>query len=171
MANTIDIVIPDLGDFDEVEVIEILVASGDSVEKEDGLLTVETDKASMDIPAPEDGVITALSSAVGDMVSAGDVIGQMSVAAGKTDAANPPSGDSADASIDADDNVETATQDKVVKPAGEQTLVVPDLGTSTMLKSSNYTYSLVTPSLLKTRWSLSRLIKPPWMFRQRLQER
>ena len=45
MTSTIDIVIPDLGDFEDVEVIEILVSNGDTVEREDGLITVETDKA------------------------------------------------------------------------------------------------------------------------------
>lgn len=77
MANTIDIVIPDLGDFEGVEVIELLTKVGDSVEREDGLIIVETDKASMDIPSPENGVIEALTVSVGDSVSSGDVIGKL----------------------------------------------------------------------------------------------
>ena len=76
MANTIDIVVPDLGDFENVEVIEVLVSGGDTVEREDGLVTVETDKASMDIPSPENGVIDRLTVNVGDTISTGDVIGQ-----------------------------------------------------------------------------------------------
>ena len=51
MAKTIDIVVPDLGDFENVEVIEVLVGAGDTVEREDGLVTIETDKASLDIPS------------------------------------------------------------------------------------------------------------------------
>ena len=75
MATTVNIVIPDLGDFENVEIIEILVKAGDTVEREDGLITIETDKASMDIPSPENGVIESLTVAVGDTVSTGDVIG------------------------------------------------------------------------------------------------
>jgi len=51
-GNTIDIVIPDIGDFDTVEVIEILVAVGDQVAEDDGLITLESDKASMEVPSP-----------------------------------------------------------------------------------------------------------------------
>ena len=77
MADTIDITVPDLGDFDDVEVIEILVAAGDQVAEEDGLITLETDKASMDVPAPAALVkLLELTVAVGDKVSTGDKIGR-----------------------------------------------------------------------------------------------
>ena len=89
MAQTIDIVVPDLGDFDNVEVIEVLVSGGDSVAVEDGLVTIETDKASMDIPAPADGVIESLTIGVGDTVSTGDVIGKMTT---ESASAGEPSG-------------------------------------------------------------------------------
>ena len=79
MAETIEITVPDLGDFSDVEVIEVLVSAGDTVEREDGLVTVETDKASMDIPAPENGKIDSLTVSVGDTVSTGDVIGKLTV--------------------------------------------------------------------------------------------
>ena len=62
MADKMDIVVPDLGDFSDVEIIEVLVAAGDTVRKEDGLITLETDKATMDVPAPEDGTIAAISA-------------------------------------------------------------------------------------------------------------
>ncbi len=84
MAEKIDILIPDLGDFADVEVIEVLVAVGDSVAQEDGLITLETDKAAMDVPAPANGIIEALSVAVGDKVSEGDVIGRLAVEGGDT---------------------------------------------------------------------------------------
>ena len=63
------IIVPDLGDFSNVDIIEILVKTGDSVKKEDSLITLETDKASMDVPAPADGVIATLTVKVGDKVS------------------------------------------------------------------------------------------------------
>ena len=76
------IIVPDLGDFANVDVIEVLVKAGDSVKKEDSLITLETDKASMDVPAPADGVIATLTVKVGDKVSAGDTIGTLDSAGG-----------------------------------------------------------------------------------------
>jgi len=71
---TLKLTIPDLGDFDEVEVIEVLVAPGDKVEVEDPLVTLETDKASMDIPAEHAGSIVSVELKVGDRVSSGDTV-------------------------------------------------------------------------------------------------
>ena len=89
MANVVDIVVPDLGDFSDVEVIEILVAPGDEVEREDGLITLETDKATMDVPAADGGVIESLSVALGDTVSTGDTIGRIAVASGEAEPVTP----------------------------------------------------------------------------------
>ena len=69
-----EIVVPDIGDFDEVEVIEILVSEGETVAVEDSLISVESDKATMEIPAPVSGVITELKIAIGDKVSMGSLI-------------------------------------------------------------------------------------------------
>ncbi len=81
MANTIDIKVPDLGDFSDVEVIEVLVKAGDRVKPEDGLITLETEKASMDVPSEGEGVLEEITVAVGDKVSTGDVIGRLRVEA------------------------------------------------------------------------------------------
>ncbi len=89
MADKIDIVVPDLGDFADVEIIEVLVGAGDAVQKEDGLITLETDKATMEVPAPETGSIVEIIVSVGGTVNAGDVIGSMSVEGGV--AADPAS--------------------------------------------------------------------------------
>ena len=70
----IQLTIPDLGDFDDVEVIEVLVAPGDTVAVEDALITLETDKASMDVPAEQAGKIISIDVSVGDRVSQGDAI-------------------------------------------------------------------------------------------------
>ncbi len=73
-TSTIEIRVPDIGDFDNVDVIDIIVKPGDTVRIEDPLLTVESEKATMDIPAPVAGVVESVSAAVGDKVSEGDVI-------------------------------------------------------------------------------------------------
>jgi len=66
--------VPDIGDFDAVEVIEVLVAEGDRIEAEQSLITLESDKATMEVPAPEAGVIAKVLVKVGDQVSEGTVI-------------------------------------------------------------------------------------------------
>ena len=70
------LIVPDIGDFDSVEIIEVLVNVGDKVSKEQSLITVESDKASMEIPASDDGVVTKLLVKVGDKVLFGKYAGQ-----------------------------------------------------------------------------------------------
>jgi pyruvate dehydrogenase E2 component (dihydrolipoamide acetyltransferase) len=77
-ATIQDIVVPDIGDFDEVEVIEILVSVNDDINKEDSLVTLESDKASMEIPSDLTGTIKSLAIKVGDKVKKGSVIGTIS---------------------------------------------------------------------------------------------
>ncbi|MGI9203429.1 MAG: dihydrolipoyl dehydrogenase [Woeseiaceae bacterium] len=74
MAKKLELVVPDLGDFEDVEVIEVLVAVGDSVVVEDPLVTLETDKATMDVPASHAGIIADIAVSVGNKVSAGDTV-------------------------------------------------------------------------------------------------
>ena len=69
-----DILVPDIGDFKEVEVVEILVKPGDTVAKEQSLVSLESDKATMEIPSPEGGVVKQLKVKVGDKVSQGSVL-------------------------------------------------------------------------------------------------
>jgi pyruvate dehydrogenase E2 component (dihydrolipoamide acetyltransferase) len=78
---TKQITIPDIGDSDSVEIIEILVSVGDQVAVEDSLLTLQSDKASMEIPSPVEGTITSIAVAVGDSVKEGDHIFDMEVSA------------------------------------------------------------------------------------------
>ena len=66
-----DVLIPNLGDIDEVEVIEITVSPGDQVQENDGLIVIESDKASMEVPCPSDGVVEEILVTVGDMVGEG----------------------------------------------------------------------------------------------------
>src|SRR3989338_6377810 len=73
MSQTIAIKVPDIGNFKEVPVIEVLVKPGDTVAIEQSLITLETDKATMDVPAPVAGVVKELMMKAGDKVSAGVV--------------------------------------------------------------------------------------------------
>jgi dihydrolipoamide dehydrogenase len=74
MSNTLDVLVPDIGDFTDVPVAEILVAVGDAVAVEDPLVVLESDKSSMEIPAPEAGTVKELKVAVGDAVSEGSAL-------------------------------------------------------------------------------------------------
>ncbi|WP_063580172.1 dihydrolipoyllysine-residue acetyltransferase [Achromobacter ruhlandii] len=85
MSNVVQIKVPDIGDFKEVEVIEVLVAVGDTIKAEQSLITVESDKASMEIPASTGGVVKSISVKVGDKVAEGSVVLEVEAA----DAAAP----------------------------------------------------------------------------------
>ena len=74
MADTQEILLPDIGDFDEIDVIEILVKPGDRINKEDPLITLESDKATMEIPSPEAGVVEVVNVSVGDKIAQGHLI-------------------------------------------------------------------------------------------------
>jgi dihydrolipoamide dehydrogenase len=87
MSNTVEVKVPDIGDFEKVEIIEVLVSEGDTVNVEDSVITLESDKATMEIPAPNSGIVSHIAVSVGDRVSRGDLILTMTA-------------DSADASAD-----------------------------------------------------------------------
>ncbi len=70
-ADVVEVEVPDIGDFEDVPVIEILVSPGDQVALDDPLLTLESDKATMDVPAPFAGVVREVRVKVGDKVSQG----------------------------------------------------------------------------------------------------
>ncbi len=134
MANVNDIVVPDLGDFSDVEIIEVLVKPGDRVEREDGLITLETDKATMDVPASEAGVIESITVSVGDRVSSGSVIGKLSVEGVGTESSGSDE-DSESAAVGdtvvtrpAISEAQVAEDAGGAAPAGKQTLTVPDIG-------------------------------------------
>jgi pyruvate dehydrogenase E2 component (dihydrolipoamide acetyltransferase) len=128
----VQVVVPDLGDFADVEVIEVLVKPGDSVTAEQGLITLETDKATMDIPSPAAGKITALNVKTGDRVSAGSVIASLEPADGA--AAAPAAAEPAAAVDTRPEDDRTVLQPKLQRAAAagaaaEPRLVtVPDLG-------------------------------------------
>jgi dihydrolipoamide dehydrogenase len=84
----IEVKVPDIGDFSDVPVIEVLVAPGDTIAPEDPLITLESDKATMDVPSPEAGVVKELSVEVGDTVSMGSLILTLEEAAAEGDPAD-----------------------------------------------------------------------------------
>ena len=89
MAKVIEIKVPDIGDFKEVGVIEILVKAGDSIQKETSLITVESDKATMEIPSPAAGIVEEVKVKLGDKVAEGSLILTIS---GETPVQEPVSG-------------------------------------------------------------------------------
>ena len=74
MSNVIEVKIPDIGDFKNIPVIEVLVKPGDTVSKEDPLVSLESDKATMEVPSPAAGVVKELKVKVGDKVSEGTAV-------------------------------------------------------------------------------------------------
>ena len=128
MSKTTDITIPDLGDFSDVEVIEILVSPGDTVAAEDGIITLETDKATMDVPAPRGGRLVSISVSVGDTVNSGDVFATLEDAdSGEAapSAGPPPVTSSEFAATEVLGEADTVIR----KPDGAEALVaIPDLG-------------------------------------------
>lgn len=81
MSNLIEVLVPDIGDFDSVDVIEVLVNVGDSIEVDDSLVTVESDKASMDIPSSHAGVVKEVKVSLGDKIAQGNVLLMIEAAA------------------------------------------------------------------------------------------
>ena len=104
MADSTDVLVPDIGDFTDVPIIEVLVSPGDAIKAEDPLVTLESDKATMDVPAPFDGVVGELKVEVGDTVSEGSLL--MTVSSGNGD--------------------ESASVDAMTEPAAEDANAVAD---------------------------------------------
>ena len=86
MAKLIEVKVPAIGDFKDIPVIEVLVKPGDAVKPEDPLVTLESDKATLDVPAPASGIVKELKAKVGDKVSQGSLILMLEVAEASADA-------------------------------------------------------------------------------------
>jgi len=86
MAKELEVKVPDIGNYDGVPVIDVLVKPGDQVDKEASLVTLESDKATMDVPAPEAGIVKSIRLKVGDKVSQGDAVLVLEVDAGGAEA-------------------------------------------------------------------------------------
>jgi pyruvate dehydrogenase E2 component (dihydrolipoamide acetyltransferase) len=119
MSNSIDIKVPDIGDFSDVPVIELFVKVGDTVKAEDPLVSLESDKATMDVPAPHGGVVESIAVKLGDKVSEGSVIMSFKADGAATAAAAPA--EAAKPSVSAAPSATSA-------PAGVAEVRVPDIG-------------------------------------------
>jgi len=100
MSALTDVLLPDIGDFADVEVIEIVVNVGAAVDEDDVLLVIESDKASMDVPSPHAGVVTEVAVAVGERISTGSLLVKLSVDAPEKADIEPATGGPSDSSVD-----------------------------------------------------------------------
>ncbi|AVL71009.1 dihydrolipoyllysine-residue acetyltransferase [Oligella urethralis] len=134
MSNLIEVQVPDIGDFDEVDVIEVLVAEGDRIEVDQSLITVESDKASMEIPSSAAGIVKSLKVKVGDKVSEGTVLLELEPDAGAASASEPSATAENKASTEtaADASAPISAASAPAAPAdtsgGVVQVVVPDIG-------------------------------------------
>jgi len=130
MADLIELKVPDIGDFDAVEIIEVLVAEGDSIAQDQEVITVESDKAMMEIPASQAGVIKEMKVAVGEKVSEGTVIAMLEVAeataapAAEEKAEEPTPAAKAEPEAPKQES-KPAPKQEAVAPTQEQELVEP----------------------------------------------
>ena len=83
MGQLVEEKVPDIGDFKDVPVIEVMVKPGDTVKAEDSLVTLESDKATMDVPSPAGGVVKELKVKIGDKVSQGTLVLLLETAGGE----------------------------------------------------------------------------------------
>jgi pyruvate dehydrogenase E2 component (dihydrolipoamide acetyltransferase) len=150
MAKTIEVKVPNIGDFESVPVIELLVADGDTVEKDQALMVLESDKATMEVPSPAAGKVTGLKVKVGDKVGEGTLVCSLSggaekeeaptsaskAEAAKEDVPTPEKG-SSEKSADAENAEKPKKAEKAAKPApksaakrqgGSHTVTVPNIG-------------------------------------------
>ena len=84
MSGGVEVKVPDIGDFKDIPVIEVLVKVGDTIKVDDSLVTLESDKATMDVPSSVAGVVTEIRLKVGDKVSEGTLVALVKVGAGAT---------------------------------------------------------------------------------------
>ena len=133
MANTIEVKVPDIGDYSDVPVIEVLVAVGDTVKKDQGLVTLESDKATLEVPSSADGVVKEIKVKVGDRLSEGGVVVVLDAAGAAAPAAPKPAAPAAAPSAPAPAAASTpAATPAPAAPAaaasGPVEVKVPDIG-------------------------------------------
>ncbi len=138
MTDLIQIKVPDIGDADGADIIEVLVAIGEKIEKETPLIVLETDKATMEVPSSHAGVVKSISASVGQQVSNGDLILELAGDAGTTESTKAPAKIDSPAEpekvpeVDVVDDVVVGKEHNDNQPATETSeiidIVVPDIG-------------------------------------------
>ena len=116
-----EVLVPDIGDFKDVEVIEVLVGPGDAIEKEQSLITLESDKATMEIPSPAAGVVRELKVKVGDRISQGTLILMV-------EEKGAPAGKPVPEKKEKDKEKEKEKEQSRLAPSAPRTVTVPDIG-------------------------------------------
>ena len=127
MANIVEVKVPDIGDFKDVPVIELLVKVGDTVKAEDSLVTLESDKATMDVPSPVSGVVTEIKLKIGDKVAEGSLVALIDSAAAGAIAAPAPAAAPAPVAAPAA-AVAAPAAAAAAAPAAVVEVKVPDIG-------------------------------------------
>src|SRR3954467_2295859 len=89
MSNLLEVKVPDIGDFKDVPIIEIMVKPGDTVSAEDPLIALESEKATLEVPAPQSGVVKEIKVKVGDKVSQGSLVLMLESSAAPAKSAEP----------------------------------------------------------------------------------
>ena len=130
MSNLIEVKVPDIGDFDEVDVIEVLISEGDRIEEDQSLITVESDKASMEIPSSAAGIVKSLKVQVGDKVTEGTVLLELEAADGAAASEPPAATEEAPAPTAAPAVAEEQKPAPAAAGGGVVQVVVPDIGDS-----------------------------------------
>ncbi len=147
MAQQVEVKVPDIGDFKDVEVIELLVKPGDAIAKDQSLITVESDKASMEIPSSAAGIVKQLMVKLGDKVSKDSPLLMIDSEAQSAPAAKAAA--PASASPPAASSAPPATVRRRRRPANRRQTELrspfPISATSRMSKSSNFWSSLAIP--------------------------
>ena len=156
MAELKEALVPDIGDYSEVPVIEILVAVGDSVSKDQGLITLESDKATLEVPAPFAGVVRELKVKLGDSLSEGSVVAMIEAAAG--DATKPAAVAAAPAA--ATSEVATAETGATVEPVA--VAAEPDkLAQREIEQQQSASAAVAAPQTLGSRPGVDPDVSPP----------
>ena len=129
--RTVEIKVPDLGGSENVEIIEVAVAGGDEVAEEDTLITLESDKASMDVPSPYGGKLVSLTVKEGDTVSEGDMIGTMEIAGEGGEDEHEPEPEAVETTAEPAEQAEAPAEEEAVSGEPERREIrVPDLSGS-----------------------------------------
>ena len=150
MSNITAIEVPDIGDFDTVEVIEILVKVGDTVKAEQSLITVESDKASMEIPTAIAGIVKAIAVKVGDKIKQGSVMLSIEAsAAAPNSAATPAASGASVASAASSASAQTSSAQAAVS-ATQAAASGTAVASTAAVNASSATAALVTPATAAT---------------------